>query len=120
MRRCSTAQLDAAPDLIKTAPSAEAPSAAGRLRPSGAASGLACAARTRYDEFMPDAETRATPSPLPPTEAELAEWNALSREEQVSRYRGALSHPDCAIVIGATMAEILAEAQARAAAPRHG
>jgi hypothetical protein len=69
---------------------------------------------------MTDTKTRAMPSPLPPTDAELAEWNALSREEQVSRYRDALSHADCAIVTETTMSEILAEAQARVAARRHG
>jgi hypothetical protein len=67
-----------------------------------------------------DLDALAVPSPRPPTEAELAAWNALSREEQVSRYREALSHPDCAIVTDTTMAEILAEAQARVAARRHG
>jgi hypothetical protein len=69
---------------------------------------------------MTDSQTRAMPSPLPPTEAELAEWNALSREEQVRRYREALSHPDCDVVTDTTMAEILVEAQARVAARRHG
>jgi hypothetical protein len=74
----------------------------------------------RYILTMTNTKTRAMPSPLPPTEAELAEWNALSREEQVSRYREALSHPDCDVVTETTMAEILAEAQARVAARRHG
>lgn len=62
-----------------------------------------------YNGPITDMKTRAMPSPLPPTEAELAEWNALSREEQVNRYREALSHPDCDIVTETTMAEILAE-----------
>ena len=82
--------------------------------------GLAGATRMRYDSVMTDTKTRAMPSPLPPTEVELAEWNALSREEQVSRYREALSHPDCDVVTDTTMAAILAEAQARLAARRHG
>ena len=84
------------------------------------AAALAGADRMSYDGAMTDAKTRAMPSPLPPTEAELAEWNALSREEQVNRYREALSHPDCDIVTETTMAEILAEAQARVAARRRG
>jgi hypothetical protein len=62
---------------------------------------------------MTKTKTRATPSALPPTKAELEEWNALSREEQVKRYREALAHPDCDIVTDDTMADILAEAQAR-------
>jgi hypothetical protein len=67
---------------------------------------------------MPDTKTHASPSALPPTKAELEEWNALSREEQVKRYREALAHPDCNIVTDDTMADILAEAQARLAARR--
>jgi len=52
-------------------------------------------------------------SPLPPTEAELAAWNALRRDEQVARYQDHLSHPDCDRVSRSTMADILAEARAR-------
>jgi hypothetical protein len=44
---------------------------------------------------MSTTETRAMSSPTAPTEAELAEWNALTREEQIVRYREYLSHPDC-------------------------
>jgi hypothetical protein len=84
------------------------------------AAALAGADRMSHDGAMTDTKTRAMPSPLPPTEAELAQWNALSREEQVNRYREALSHPDCDIVTETTMAEILAEAQARGAARRRG
>ena len=64
---------------------------------------------------MTAATTRAAPSPLPPTEAELAGWNALTRDEQVARYREYLSHPDCDRVSGVSMADILAEARARGA-----
>jgi hypothetical protein len=84
------------------------------------AAALAGADRMSYNGPITDMKTRAMPSPLPPTEAELAEWNALSREEQVNRYREALSHPDCDIVAKTTMPEILAEAQARVAAHRRG
>jgi len=66
-----------------------------------------------------DAVVRAYPSALPPTEAELAEWRALSREEQVRRYREALAHPDCSVATDDSMDAILAEAQARVAR-RHG
>ena len=64
--------------------------------------------------------TRAAPSPLPPTEAELAAWNGLTRDEQVARYREHLSHPDCDRVSSATMAEILTEARLRVADRRVG
>ena len=65
--------------------------------------------------LMPTTTTRAMPSPLPPTEAELAAWNALTRDEQLARYREYLSHPDCDRVSSATMADILTEARARVA-----
>ncbi len=63
---------------------------------------------------------RTTPSPLPPTEAELAAWNALNREQQIAYLREHLSHPDCDRVSDATMAEIVTEARARAARRRGG
>lgn len=61
---------------------------------------------------------RATPSPLPPTNEELAVWNALTRDEQIARYREYLQHPDCKRLSDATMADIRAEAQRRIAARR--
>jgi hypothetical protein len=64
---------------------------------------------------MTDATTRSVPSALPPNEAELAEWQALSREEQLARYREVLLHPDCQRISSATMNDIRAEAQRRAA-----
>jgi hypothetical protein len=67
---------------------------------------------------MTDATTRAMPSALPPSEAELAEWQALSREEQLARYREVLRHPDCQRISDSTMSDIRAEAQRRAAASR--
>lgn len=69
---------------------------------------------------MSTTTARAMPAPLPPTEAELEAWSALTREEQVARYREHLSHPDCDRVSDATAAEILEEARARAAARRRG
>jgi hypothetical protein len=69
---------------------------------------------------MTETTTRATPSPLPPTEAELEAWNALTRDEQIARYREYLSHPDCERVSSATMADVLVEGRERVAARRRG
>jgi len=67
---------------------------------------------------MTDATTRAMPSALPPSEAELAEWQALSRDEQLARYREVLQHPDCQRISDATMSDIRTKARQRAAARR--
>jgi hypothetical protein len=56
------------------------------------------------------------PSALPPSEAELAEWQALSREEQLARYRQVLQHPDCQRISDASMSDIRAKAQQLAVA----
>ena len=69
---------------------------------------------------MTDTKIHPMPSPLPPTEVELAEWNALSRDEQITRFREYLSHPDCERVSDATMADVLAEGRERVAARRRG
>lgn len=79
---------------------------------------LACAGDPCYFAGMTDATTRAMPSALPPSEAELAEWRALSREEQLARYREVLQHPDCQRITSSTMSDIRAEAQRRVAARR--
>ncbi|WP_316189321.1 hypothetical protein [Bradyrhizobium sp. SZCCHNS1054] len=63
---------------------------------------------------MSDATARATPSALPPSDAELAEWRALSREEQLARYREVLQHPDCQRISTATQSDIRAKAQQQA------
>ncbi|GLH82476.1 hypothetical protein SSBR45G_73850 [Bradyrhizobium sp. SSBR45G] len=63
---------------------------------------------------MTDPKPRLLPSALPPGEAELAEWQALSRKEQLACYRAALLHPDCLRISTATMSDILAEARRRA------
>ena len=55
-------------------------------------------------------------SALPPTEAELAAWHALSREEQLARYREAIQAPDAGRVSKATMADVLAAARQTVAA----
>ena len=67
---------------------------------------------------MSDIATRPIPSALPPTEAELAAWRALSRDEQLARYREALDAPDAARVGEATMADVLTAARRRVAARR--
>jgi len=56
------------------------------------------------------------PSPLPPTEAELAEWKALSPDEQMARYSGVSDDPDCQRVSKASMADVLTAARERVAA----
>jgi len=68
----------------------------------------------------PDTKARTMPSPLPPTEAEMAEWNALSREEQIARYREYLAHPDCKRVSKASMTDVLIAARERVAARNRG
>jgi hypothetical protein len=60
---------------------------------------------------MPDTKTRAMPSALPPSEAELAEWNALTRDEQIARYREFFAHPDCNTFTNETAEEVVAAAQ---------
>jgi hypothetical protein len=58
--------------------------------------------------------THVSPSPVAPTEAEEAFWSRLTRREQLDRYRGYLSHPECDEVSASTMADILAAARAAA------
>ena len=58
------------------------------------------------------------PSAVPPTEAELAAWRALSRDEQLTRTREALQAPNAGRVSKATMADVLTAARQRVAARR--
>ncbi len=67
---------------------------------------------------MSEIATRPVPSALPPTEAELAAWRALSRDEQLARTREALQAPDAGRVSPATMADVLTIARQRVAARR--
>jgi len=67
---------------------------------------------------MTEIATRTIPSALPPTEAELAAWRALSRDEQLTRYRDALQAPDTGRVSEATMADVLTAARQRVASRR--
>jgi hypothetical protein len=50
-----------------------------------------------------------------PTDAELAAWAALPRDEQLRRYQEALAHPDCAAPTDDTMSDVLAAARQRIA-----
>jgi hypothetical protein len=62
-----------------------------------------------------DKPTRVMPSATP-TEAEIAAWAALPRDEQVRRYQEALAHPDCSL----PTTDILAAARKRLAARTNG
>jgi hypothetical protein len=52
------------------------------------------------------------------TEAEIAAWNALSRDQQVHRYREVLAHPACDAITDDSMSDILAAARRRVATRR--
>jgi len=67
---------------------------------------------------MTEIATRPLPSALPPTEAELAAWQALSCEAQIACYRAALADPDAGRISQATMADVLTAARHRVAARR--
>ena len=66
-----------------------------------------------------DKPTRVMPSATP-TEAEIAAWAALPRDEQVRRYQEALAHPDCNVPTSDGMTDILAAARKRVAARTNG
>lgn len=72
-----------------------------------------------YNFLMATVKIHIMPSPLPASESERNEWNALTREEQVARYREYLSQPECDRLTSVTMADILTEARAEVAARRH-
>ena len=55
-----------------------------------------------------------------PTDAELAAWTALPRDEQVRRYQEALAHPDCSQPSSDAMNDILTIARQRVAARANG
>jgi hypothetical protein len=71
-----------------------------------------------YNAAMPETTTRPLPSARPPTEAELAAWQALSRDEQLARTREALLAPDAARVSTASMTDVLTAARQHVAARR--
>lgn len=66
-----------------------------------------------------DKPIRVMPSATP-TEAEIAAWAALPRDEKVRRYQEALAHPDCSVQTSDSMTEILAAARKRVAARTNG
>jgi hypothetical protein len=66
-----------------------------------------------------DKSTLIFPSAAP-TEAELAEWEALPRDEQMRRYQELFQHRDCNTFITDSPDDILAVARQRVAARRHG
>jgi hypothetical protein len=66
-----------------------------------------------------DKSTRTLPSATP-TEAEIAAWDALSRDEQVRRYQEALSHSDCGVSTDDSMNDVLVAARQRVAARTNG
>jgi hypothetical protein len=66
-----------------------------------------------------DKPTGVMPSATP-TEAELAAWATLSRDEQVRRYQEALAHPDCSMPTDDSMSDILAAARQRVASRANG
>ena len=59
-------------------------------------------------------------SALPPTEAELAAWNALTRDVQIEHYRELLQSPECNTFTDETPDQILAAAREQVAARRRG
>lgn len=60
---------------------------------------------------MSDATEQTRRLATNPSETEIAEWAQLSREEQLRRLRDHLSHPDCAVVTGRTMKDVLEHAR---------
>jgi hypothetical protein len=66
-----------------------------------------------------DKSIRVMPSATP-TEAELAAWADLPRDEQVRRYQEALAHADCSTLTDDSMSDILAAARRRVAARANG
>ena len=60
------------------------------------------------------------PSATIADEAEIAAWNALSRDEQARRYRDVLAHPAADRITADSMSDILAVARQRVAARQHG
>jgi hypothetical protein len=66
-----------------------------------------------------DKKSRVMPSATP-SEADLAAWAALPRDEQIRRYQELFRHPDCNTFTTDTPDDILAAARERVAARRRG
>ena len=67
---------------------------------------------------MSKIDTRPVPSALPPSAAELAAWQSLTRDEQIARTRDTLLAPEAGRVSEATMDDVLIAARKRVAARR--
>lgn len=65
-------------------------------------------AMSTVERSLFDVMPSATPSP-----AEIAAWDALSRDEQLRRLRASFEDPDCSRVSTMSMAEILESALAK-------
>ena len=79
--------------------------------------------RLRYNVVVNDqtvTHTDVMPSAAIGDEAEVAAWNALSRDEQAPHYRDVLADPACDTITNNSMSDILASARQRVAARRHG
>ena len=63
--------------------------------------------------------TKVVPS-ASPSDADIAAWQDLPRDEQVRLMQEALAHPDCARVGTANMAELRARGQELAEKQRNG
>jgi hypothetical protein len=66
-----------------------------------------------------DKKSRVMPSATP-SEADLAAWAALPRDEQIRRYQELFQHADCNTFTTDTPDDILAAARERVAARRRG
>jgi hypothetical protein len=64
------------------------------------------------------AQPYVVPSATAGDEADLDAWNALSRDEQVRRYRETLTHPACDTIVDDSMSDILAAGRQRVAGRR--
>ena len=68
-------------------------------------------------------DTKTLPGVMPsaaPSEADIAAWNELPRDEQLRRMREALAHADCNTVSTLTMADIRKLAHERIAERNRG
>jgi hypothetical protein len=67
---------------------------------------------------MTDTMTQTAVSALPPTKKELVAWRALSRDEQLARYREALQNPEAQRLSRSPMSDVLAAGRKRVAERR--
>ena len=55
-----------------------------------------------------------------PTEADVSDWEALSRDEQVAHMRALFNSPECNTLSPRSFAEIIAEARRKARSGQNG